>query len=138
MSSLPNSIMLIDDDKINNFLNERLLKKVGAFDKINIFQDGEAALDFLKKELDQGKDCPELMFIDINMPMVNGIEFLETYHTLNFKNKERVNLVGLTTSLRASDIDKLKALNCRFILNKPLTKTSLSSLLEDLTLESKE
>lgn len=130
--------MLIDDDKINNFLNERLLKKVGAFEKINIFQDGEAALNFLQNELEQGNDCPELMFIDLNMPMINGIEFLETYHTFNFKNKEKVNLVGLTTSLRSSDIDKLKSLNCKFILNKPLTKTSLSSLLEDLTPRSKE
>lgn len=138
MSSLPNSIMLIDDDKINNFLNERLLKKIGAFEKINIFQDGQAALAFLQKELEQGNDCPELMFIDINMPMVNGIEFLEAYHTFNFKNKDKVNLVGLTTSLRSSDLDKLKALNCKFILNKPLTKHSLASLLDDLILESKE
>lgn len=137
MNSLPSSVMLIDDDKINNFLNERLLKKLGAFDKINIFQDGETALNFLQKELELGNDCPELMFIDMNMPVVNGIEFLETYHTLDFKNKNKVNLVGLTTSLRTSDIDKLKSLNCRFILNKPLTKNSLSSLLEDLLPEPK-
>lgn len=132
MEGLPNSVMLIDDDKINNFLNERLLKKLGSFDEINIFQDGESALSFLQKELQEGKDCPELMFIDMNMPVINGIEFLETYHTLDFKNKDKVNLIGLTTSLRTSDIDKLKSLNCKYILNKPLTKNSLSSLFEGL------
>lgn len=132
MNGLPNNVMLIDDDKINNFLNERLLRKVGEFETINIFQDGESALAFLRKELEEGRDCPELMFIDMNMPVINGIEFLESYHTLNFKNKDKVNLIGLTTSLRTSDIDKLKSLNCKYILNKPLTKVSLNSLFEGL------
>ncbi len=132
MDKLPANVMLIDDDKINNFLNERLLKKLGSFDTIHIFQDGESALHFLQKELEDGKECPELMFIDMNMPVINGIEFLETYHTLNFPNKDKVNLIGLTTSLRTSDIDKLKSLNCKYILNKPLTKNSLTNLFQDL------
>jgi CheY-like chemotaxis protein len=133
----PRTVMLVDDDKINNFLNERLLRKLGAFEHIHIFQDGESALAFLQKELELGKECPHLIFIDMNMPVINGIEFLETYHTLNFPNQDKVNLIGLTTSLRSSDIDKLKSLNCKYILNKPLTNSSLSSLLKNLLPSSK-
>ena len=130
--SLPNNILLIDDDKINNFLNEKLLRKVGTFDNISIFLDGESALHFLQKEAAKGNESPELIFVDINMPIMNGIEFLENYHHIEFKNKEKVTLIGLTTSLRPSDIEKLQELKCKLILNKPLTKNSLHLLITEL------
>ena len=130
--SLPNNILLIDDDKINNFLNEKLLRKVGTFDKISIFLDGESALHHLQREAAKGNDSPELIFVDINMPIMNGIEFLENYHHIEFKNREKVTLIGLTTSLRPSDLEKLKELHCKLVLNKPLTKSSLHLLISEL------
>ena len=136
--SLPNNILLIDDDKINNFLNEKLLKKVGSFDNISIFLDGESALHFLQKEAANGNNSPELIFVDINMPIMNGIEFLENYHHIEFKNKEKVTLIGLTTSLRPSDIERLQELKCKHILNKPLTKNSLNILITELLSSSEK
>ena len=129
---LSSNILLIDDDKINNFLNEKLLKKVAEFSHIDIFLDGESALHFLQEEAKKGNNSPELIIVDINMPVMNGMEFLENYHKLEFKNKEKVTLVGLTTSLRPSDIERLQELKCKHILNKPLTKSSLSSLITEL------
>lgn len=132
MKETPNRIVLIDDDRINNMLNERLLKKLGIFETIHIFLDGESALHSIQNDFATGNDCPELIFMDINMPVMNGFEFLENFKKLDFKNKERVNVIGVTTSMRDSDMERLKQLNCRYILNKPLTKNAILELFEKL------
>lgn len=135
---LPNKILLIDDDKINNFLNERLFSKLNIFETIRIFLEGASAFEYLKEEFEKGNDSPELILVDINMPVMNGFEFLENYNKLPFKNKDKVTLIGLTTSLRSADIEKLKSLHCKYTLNKPLSKDSVNTLIEDLKIQYNE
>lgn len=130
MKSL-NCVLLVDDDEINNFLTERLIKKLGLTHKIKSSQNGEEALLYLAKTcctFDEG--YPELILLDNNMPEMNGIEFMESFNQINFNSNNRVKIVVLTASENPTDKDKLVKLGVDSYLIKPLTEEKLLSVLE--------
>jgi CheY-like chemotaxis protein len=108
-------IIQVDDDYINNIANERLIKKLGiSFESVN-FLDPSEALEFLSK----GDQQFDLMLLDINMPRLNGWEFLEKYNSI----AKKFPIFMLTSSLDPSD--QRKALEHSLLKGffvKPLTK----------------
>jgi CheY-like chemotaxis protein len=132
-----NCILLIDDDEPTNYISSMLVEEAACTEHIQIAQSGQAALDYLtsseqfacKNEL---FPCPDLIFLDINMPAMNGWEFLEKYSKLQQKNKGEIILVMLTTSLNPDD--ELRAKEMSFISgfeNKPLTSEKLNRILQE-------
>src|SRR5690349_10546394 len=97
-----NCVMLIDDNEDDNFFHKIVLKETGIAEYIKVAESGFEALDFLKQE----NKIPELIFLDINMPKMNGWEFLEEYRKLNDEQKARVIIIMLTTSLNPADRKK--------------------------------
>ena len=71
------SVLLVEDDRITNFLNERLLRKLNITESIKVATNGEEALQYLEKTEASGKPLPDLIFLDINMPVMDGLEFLQ-------------------------------------------------------------
>jgi CheY-like chemotaxis protein len=122
-------IMLIDDDAITNFLNELLIKEMEIADEMIIASNGQEALDVLAAQNLEGF-CPELILLDINMPVMNGFDFLEKFDKLDFENKQSVIVIMLTTSLNPGDSKKAKQLNVTDYLSKPLTKEGLNGISE--------
>ena len=72
-----NSILLIDDDIATNFIHTRLIKKTLVVDTIITKLNGEEAMEYLTTKKDGEYPQPELIFLDINMPVMNGWEFIE-------------------------------------------------------------
>lgn len=125
-------VLLIDDDTVNNFLNLRVIDKLGLAEKINICVNGEDAIHFLERQcIQEGKRCPEVILLDLNMPVMNGFEFLEIYKKLKFK-KEHVEIVILTSSEDDRDFRKVESLGVHHYLNKPLVKEKFLGLVEEL------
>lgn len=118
-----NCILLVDDDSINNFINIKILRKIGASEKVKTALNGQEALEYIK-EFCQATElcCPDLIFLDINMPVMNGFEFLEAYRHLKLGNKCKVKIVVLTTSTNPSDLDRIRDLGITDFLSKPLTE----------------
>lgn len=111
------AIFLVDDDPINNLINKRLLGKVNLSNNILIFQDGEEALSKIG-ELTEDENL--LILLDINMPVLNGWEFLEKY-SLNFPSRKD-KIVILSSSIDFLDRQKAKEFEIIFdFLEKPLT-----------------
>jgi len=86
-------VLLIDDDPINNYVNKRLILRLFSVAEITEFLDAVSALEYLKT------NTPELIFLDINMPEMDGWQFLEEYR--NYPNRTKV--VILTSSIDPSD-----------------------------------
>lgn len=128
-------ILMIDDDEPTNFLNKMVLEEVGCAEHIRVIQDAREALDYLRHAVNgqQASDNyvkPELIFLDINMPAMDGWEFLNKYTELPKDKVREITIVMLTTSFNPED--ELKARKITYIAgfkNKPLTTEALEDIL---------
>lgn len=100
-----NCILLVDDDKFCNFFHERLLKKIDCAESIEIVMDGLMALDFLKSR----KNKPDIIFLDINMPGMDGWEFLTAYEKLPEDEKATIVRVMISSFLNVDDKTKAES-----------------------------
>jgi CheY-like chemotaxis protein len=127
MKTLRN-ILLVEDDQITNYINKRLIKKVDSSFGIHITQNGLEGLSFIKQSIDQSKNIPDLIFLDLNMPVLDGFEFLQDFQKLPLK--EKVIVVILTTSEHIKDIDKLLESGNSDIIAKPLTEEKFITIVD--------
>lgn len=127
-----NCILLIDDDRATNFLHEMVLSEMSVADEIIAVESGMEALKYLTS-IEGGKyPQPDLIFLDINMPAMNGWEFLEEYEKLDKSAKARFVLMMLTTSLNPDDHETAKTLPLvSGFLSKPLTPKMVQDVLEE-------
>ena len=127
MIPLLNSILLVDDDRANNFFHDYVIKHLHCAKFVVAKQYASDALDYLKGDK---HDWPELILLDINMPRMNGWEFLDAYRTIDKERKSKTVIVMLTTS--ESPEDRAKAHTIKEIneyLIKPLDEEKLRALL---------
>ena len=125
-----NCILLIDDDEPTNFLNRLTLEQSGCTSHISVAQSGQEALDYLRNCGQGNPPRPDLIFLDINMPAMDGWEFLEQYRALPSDRKADIVLIMLTTSLNPDDELRTKAIpEVSGFENKPLSQQRLDMLL---------
>ncbi|PWJ92215.1 response regulator receiver domain-containing protein [Flavobacterium araucananum] len=128
--------MLVDDDKIGNFFHERVIRKYKTTISVIIKESAEEALYYLQNKECNENTLPVIIFLDINMPGMNGWEFLEEYKNLDKKLHCKVILVILTTSQNTEDIFKAKSNDIIFALKtKPLDKEILDEIFQKYCLE---
>lgn len=127
-------ILLIDDDEPTNFLNEIIIESADCANQIKSVQSGEEALIYLTYTNHNAiTPYPDLIFLDINMPAMNGWEFLERYRALKKDCKEETKIVMLTTSLFTEDAALAKKIpEISAFENKPLTEAKLSAIIKKL------
>ena len=125
------NVLLIDDSESDNFYHQRKIKKMGISDNIHTCFSGQEALNYLKSELEGTHPQPTLIFLDINMPGMNGWEFLEEYEKLELAQKGEVVLTMLSNSIDDRDQEKAENYNTvRGYYSKPLSEDGLESILE--------
>ena len=118
-------IVLIDDDATTNYLNKLIIEKSKLVDEVLTFDSAQDALNYFNSEEDEEDEM--LVLLDINMPVMNGWQFLDHYETLNKSAENKI--VILTSSINPSD--KQLAENKKGILDyksKPLSIDMLSDL----------
>ena len=129
-------ILLIDDDKINNFLNRSIIEKhCGTDCVVSEFINPEEAYDFLKDcSITDHENCPDVIFLDINMPEMSGFELLEKMQAENIRlPKSRIFI--LSSSLDPNDIERSKSFeSVTDFISKPLDKSKISAIKEDFDL----
>jgi len=123
------SILLVDDDSTNNFLNELLLKSLGVTDELLVAENGTDALALLEQTAGPGGG-PALILLDVNMPGMNGIEFLENYVLLPPEQRRATIVIMLTTTMDARDLARLTELSIAGLVSKPLTQEKIATILQ--------
>lgn len=128
MKTKLNCVLLIDDDEATNFINQMVIKRAGITDTIEVALNGREALEFLtnsgkhEKETEHPFPQPMLILLDINMPVMDGWEFLEAYHKLPESQKAEIVIVMLTTSLNPDDTQRAAEISeISGFRSKPLT-----------------
>jgi CheY-like chemotaxis protein len=123
-------IMLVDDDPNDNYFHQREIKKVITDITIIEKSSGLDALDYLQSNRRNSEMLPDLIFLDINMPAIDGWEFLEAYDKLDQEIKKGVIIIMLSTSGNPDDILKAtKYSSVSDYITKPLTKEIMESII---------
>lgn len=125
-------ILLVDDDEINNFINESMIRRMEICDKVKISLNGEEALLYLAKHGSSfDSDFPELIILDQHMPEMEGAEFLELFNRINANKQKKAKIVVLSANENPEIKEKLYNLGVRNFLMKPLTEEKLKRVLEE-------
>jgi CheY-like chemotaxis protein len=135
MESKLNCILLIDDDSPTNFLNMEVIGEVEGVNHVQIAETGAEALEYISNTgpyVANGTiyPRPDLIFLDINMPGMDGWEFLEEYKKLGSSGKNRAVIIMLTTSLNPDDELKARSTNeVSGFMTKPMTRETFEEVL---------
>lgn len=128
-----NCILLVDDDEVTNFINEKLIGRMGITDHVHTSRHGKAALKFIEENFRNSKPtdpvCPQLILLDINMPVMDGFEFMEKFNACEDEKKNQMKIVMLTSSEDERDLAKARSLNVQKVICKPLTEDKLRSVM---------
>jgi CheY-like chemotaxis protein len=122
-------VLLVDDDQTTNFLNKLLLTRMGVAEQVLVAENGEEALRILAQQCHTPASCPTLILLDMNMPVLNGLAFLEAYTQLPLAAQPAIVIIMLTTSLHPQDLARAEQLPIAGFLNKPLTREKVTDLL---------
>jgi CheY-like chemotaxis protein len=137
-----NCILLVDDDEPTNFLNRLAVEELDCTQNIKVIPSAREALDYLHcagqlPPLNENCPQPEIIFLDINMPAMDGWEFLEKYELFPAAQKNHVIVVMLTTSFNPEDELKARQIPAvKEFRNKPLTPALLQDILRKYFPES--
>jgi CheY-like chemotaxis protein len=123
-------VMLIDDDPIEHFINERILQVNLFANKIIQVGNAKDGLNYLQRDLHEKNEMPEVIFLDINMEGMDGYEFMHAFQQLPIEIKSNVKVVILSSSLIPEEISVFYQYpEVKAFLEKPLTKEKLDSLI---------
>lgn len=124
-------VLLVDDDKICNFITEATLNRLGVTEQIHAVLNGKEALEYINHMLTGDRLLPDVILLDLNMPLMNGFQFIESFRKLDFPKKEEIKIVVLTSSENPEDIVEVKKLGVDHYLTKPIKENKLLEILEN-------
>jgi CheY-like chemotaxis protein len=122
-------VMLVDDNDTDNFISKRIIEITKFSNRVEVKNSGKSALDYLRENQNNIDNLPNIVFLDINMPIVDGFVFLYEFDKFNELVKNRCKIIILSSSDNKRDIDKIVNNNhvIKFI-TKPLTESALDEI----------
>jgi CheY-like chemotaxis protein len=122
-------VMLVDDNDTDNFISRRIIEITNFAAEVIVKSSGKSALDFLDENNSNADNLPDIIFLDINMPIVDGFVFLYEFEKFNDTVKDKCRVIILSSSDNKRDIDKI--VNNDYVIKfitKPLTETALQEI----------
>lgn len=130
MSNIKPSVLIVDDDRVYRFAAVKIIAATEMAGSIIECNDGQEALNFIKRHMDDPTNLPDIIFLDINMPVMNGWDFLTAFSTIASKLSKTIHVYVVTSSIDKTDVERAKefSLITDYIV-KPVTKETFSRLL---------
>ena len=127
------AVMLIDDNEIDNLINQKMIEAANIAKHIFTHTGARSAVEFLKNIEKVNKMAesvlPDIIFLDIDMPLMDGFQFLDEFEKLAEHTKTKCKIVMLTSSINPQDVNRSKKYNyVKKYINKPLSTKNLESL----------
>lgn len=125
------TLTLVDDDDIFVFLTTKIIEQTNLVDLIKVFGNGLDAINFLKENKNNVDALPEIILLDLSMPIMNGWQFLEKYNKLNPTIGKKITIYICSSSISPDDITRAKTISevSDYII-KPITKDKLIDLIK--------
>lgn len=130
MTTLKN-LTIVDDDDIFVFLTTKIIEQTNLVDLIKVFGNGLDAINFLKENKNNVDALPDIILLDLSMPIMNGWQFLEKYNKLNPTIGKKITIYICSSSISPDDITRAKTISevSDYII-KPITKDKLIDLIK--------
>lgn len=133
MSRTKLSVLLVDDDGIYQFTARKTLEATGFADKIFICSNGEEALSLIQNTLNS-EDTPDVIFLDVNMPVMNGWEFLHAYENIKTAINKSIAIYIVSSSVDEADIIHSKEFDSvKDYIIKPILKEKFTEILSSIS-----
>ncbi len=135
MSKKINNILLVDDDTVNNFIVVNTLNKLDITDNVDSVLNGLEGIEYLKAKIEYNKALiPSVIFLDINMPVMDGWEFLEEFELLPEEVKDNCNIYMVSSSVYEDDIAKSRQYkSVKDFISKPLMRDKILEIYNNAT-----
>lgn len=124
-------VMLVDDNDTDNFISKRIIEITKFAKRVEVKNSGKSALEYLEREQDNPDKLPDLIFLDINMPIVDGFVFLFEFEMFPDEVKNKCKVVILSSSDNKRDIEKI--VDNEYVIKfvtKPLTEQALKEIIK--------
>ncbi len=132
MNKVLQTVLLVDDDNACNFFNRRLLKNKHSITQVQEARNGRDAIAIIKQAAEANQPLPNLIFLDLNMPVMSGWEFLNEFKKLPDAVKQQVVIIILSSSINPDDKARAKTYTeVAAYENKYLTDESLARIIEE-------
>lgn len=122
-------ILLVDDDQTTILLTQLFLESMSLTD-VHASSNGQEAIDFILDHCDEPTpQCPHLVLLDLNMPVMDGFEFLDEFGQLDCNNKESIKIVVVSSSDSKRDRERIQQYKVDGYIVKPLTEEKIKPFL---------
>jgi CheY-like chemotaxis protein len=127
------TLCLVDDDDIFQFLTSEIIRTTDLVNQIKIFSNGSEAIDFLKKVKDYPAKLPDIIFLDLFMPIMDGWGFLNEFILLRPNLKKKITIYIVSSSIDPADLQRAKSFSdvTDFII-KPITEKKIINTIKEL------
>lgn len=131
MSTTKLKILLVDDDTIYQYIACKTLESTGLTEKITTCSNGKEAFTYLEENLNDTTALPDVILLDVNMPVMNGWEFLHAFKRLHNASLKDIRIFLVTSSVNDADINYSRQFaNVQDYIVKPLAKDKLTKILQ--------
>ena len=132
------NICIVDDDEIYKFTVIKILKSIGFDKNVILFSDGDQAYSYLLDNIDNKEELPDVILLDINMPVMDGFQFMEEFVKINPRVGKKITIYMVSSSVDDKDVEKAASINeiSDYII-KPIKRGELQNILLELNKEIK-